>query len=196
MARIYYVAADGIRVTTGSNTTLLSPPLNLLFQGEIRHGVPPVAVYPNDNSRYPIAVAKARLYVAAPLQDGTSRLFVYDFIKQTWRMRYTDPITLYTTQKDRLLSGYGFAHSLYAIEEGAGGVVNGDGTVLTGVPFTLRTVFDNNQQPRNRKDTFTLKIICDTGGMQVDVYIAVDGGDTYISWKYQLLWTHYELFPA
>ena len=173
---LYYVAADGIRVTTGSNTTLMSPPLNLLFQGETRHGVPPVAVYPNDNSRYPIAVAKARLYAAAPLQDGTSRLFVYDFIKQTWRMRYTDPITLYATQKDRLLAGYGFAHSLYAIEEGAGGVVNGDGTVLTGVPFTLRTVFDNNQQPRNRKDTFTLKIICDTGGMQVDVYIAVDGG--------------------
>ena len=91
-------------------------------------------------------------------------------------MRYTDPITLYSTQKDRVLAGYGFANSLYALEEGSGGVVNGDGSVLTGVPFTLRTVFDNNQQPRNRKDTFTLKIICDTGGMQVDVYIATDGG--------------------
>lgn len=173
---IYYVASDGIRVTTGSNTQLLSPALNLLFQGQERHGVPPVAVYPNDNSRYPITVGKARLYAAAPLQDGTARLFVYDFVKKNWRLRYTDPITLYTTQKDRVLAGYGFANSLYALEEGSGGVVNGDGTVLAGFPLTFLTVFDNNGQPRNRKDTFTLKIVCDTGGMQVDVYIAKDGG--------------------
>lgn len=172
---IFYAASDGIRGTTGSNSQLLSAPLNLLFQGQERHGVPPVAIYPNDNARYPITVGKGRLYVGCPLQDGTARLFIYDFAKQNWRLRFTDPITLFTTQKDRVLAGYGFANSLFAFEEGIGGVVTVSGSVLTGVPFTLRTVFDNNQQPRNRKDTFTLKVICDTGGMQVDAYIGLDG---------------------
>lgn len=171
---IFYPAADGIRATNGSNSQLISQPLRLLWQGEDRHGVPGVAVLSNNNARYCMAVGKTKLYVGVPMTDGTRRLFVYDLVKQVWRLQYTDPIALGTTPTDRVLAGYNDpSEGLWELEVGTG-VQAIAGT--QGFPFTFQTVYDSNGQPRNRKDTFTLKIVSDCGGSQVDIYVAKDGG--------------------
>lgn len=176
---IFYVAADGIRVTNGSNSIPISPQLNLLFQGESRSGIPPVAIYPDNAVRYGIACGKSKLYAALPMQDGTRLLFIYNFISKTWRMQYTDPISIWVTQSDRVLGAYAVSSLsglpsgyIFEFEKGVG--VSGPG-ISQGQMIFLRTVFDANAQPRNRKDTFTLKLVLDTGGADVDVYIGKDG---------------------
>jgi len=169
---LFYVGADGVRSTSGSNSIHISAQLNLLFQGLNRHGVPPVAITTDDNAIYSIAVGHTRLYTALPMQDGTRRLFVYDLAKQTWRMQFTDPLCVYVTQTDRVLLGYSGGDGNYVRQLDIGNDIDG---TCQGLPFTFQTVYDCNGQPRNRKDTFTLKWIGDTGGKTATISIAKDG---------------------
>lgn len=175
---LFYTAADGIRTTAGSNTQLISPQLKLLFEGETRGGIAPVVI--TQYVRYSIAIGKTRLYVTLPLQDGSSILALYDLITQQWRMQYIDPVTVYVTQTDRVLLGFAtsvngmLSGQLFELDKG-NGVTDVNGNILVGTPITFLTVYDANGQPRNRKDTFTLKLICDTGGNDCQVQIAKDG---------------------
>lgn len=161
---IFYVASDGIRITRGAHSTLLSPQLKLLFQGMNRNGVPPISIVPNANIAYPITAGKTKLYASLPLQDGSRRLFVYDLLAQTFTLRQTAPLSLFTTPTDKVLAGY------------LGPVTNASDFIQYGLPLFFQTIFDANAQPRNRKDTFTLKLVCDTGGSLVTVSIAKDRG--------------------
>lgn len=184
---VSYMAADGIRSTAGSNTQLISPQLRLWFQGEKRAGIPPVAI--SAGVRYGIAIGKTRMYVTVPLQDGTRRLLIYDLVKKTWRIQFTDPISVFVTQSDRVLLGYAEGGQLVELDLGSG-VTDSSGNEIEGVPMTLITPFDSNGQPRNRKDTFTLKLRAETGGRDVDAYLARTGMDDVpadfdsINWHY------------
>lgn len=171
---IFYAAADGYRVTSGSNSTLLSPQLTMLFQGNDRYGVPAMAIYPGDTVPYSIAVGHSKLYCCANHRDLTRSLMVYDFIRKVWAHRYTDPLYVHVTQSDRILLGFGSdaGNTVQETEVGTDASIDG----FEGQGFFLETVFDDNNQPRNRKDTFTLKVIADTGGVPVSVYVAIDGG--------------------
>jgi hypothetical protein len=179
---IFYTASDGIRATSGSNSQLISPQLNLLFQGENRTGIPSVVVTPNNTAKYGIAVGKTRLYASLPNMNGDRYLFVYDLINKRWRLQFTDPLSLFVTPSDRVLLGYNisadssFPGALFELDNGIG-VTDNTGAQIEGLPMTFQTVFDHNGQPRNRKDTFTLKLVCDTGGRDVVVSIAKDNGN-------------------
>lgn len=171
---IFYVASDGIRATSGSNSQLISPQLNLLFQGETRSGLPGVVI--NNYARYAIAIGRGRLLVCLPLTDGSRWLFIYDLLTQTWRVQYTDPVSLFVTFSDRVLLGYedNGVGQLYELDKQLeGGFYDNTGILQDGYAVNFQTVFDDNQQPNNRKDTFTLKIVADTGGNNHSVYIAV-----------------------
>lgn len=178
--KIFYMGADGVRVTAGSNSELISPQLRSLFQGQNCHGIAPVVI--SQYARYAMAIGKTRLYITLPLTDGTRWLLIFDLISKTWRIQYTDPVSLNVTQSDRVLVGYNTPGSnfsmgqLFEIDEGAG-FNTSDGTLLDGQKMYFLTVYDHNGQPRNRKDTFTLKIVANTGGGDVDVYVGIDGGD-------------------
>ena len=178
---IYYVAADGLRVTQGSTSIPFSQQLRLLFQGEPRAGVPPVTIVAGNEAIYSITAGKTKLYISVPTSDGARRLIVFDTVTNLFTLRYTDPITIYATPTDRVLLGYGQEStnpntpfgSVYLLDSGAG-ITDQQGHLLAGFPFTLQTVYDSNGQPRNRKDTFTLKLIMDTGGSPVNVFIDLD----------------------
>lgn len=178
---IFYCASDGIRGTGGSNSVLLSPQLSLLFQGEARQGIAPIVISPF--ARYALTFGKNKLFCGLPTTDGKQPLFIFDWLLKTWGVRWTDPITLFTTlQTDRVLLGYNtgsdsssLSGNVVELDVGAG-VINSDGSFLHGFPLYFQTVFDANGQPRNRKDTFTLKLIVDTGGDPVSVYIGKDRG--------------------
>lgn len=176
--QIFYMAADGPRFTIGSNSQPVAPAqLRLLVQGQTRADVPPIAISPA--AIYPMAVGKTRFYISMPHVDGTIRLYAYDLINKYWRFQFTDPVSIFQTPTDRVLVGYNKIPtieqaSVAVLDTGPGGFTDQNGTLLGGFPLEIRTVYDSNGQPRNRKDTFTLKLIVDTGGVGCSVYIAKD----------------------
>ena len=183
---IAYLAADGIRVTGGTNTQLISPEVRLLFQGMSRAGFAPVLITPSATA-YRIAAGKTKLLVSLPFQDGTVQLLIYDFISKKWRLQITDPVSIFVTQTDRILLGYynsvnnTLTGQLFEMDvaisgQGGSGFLGTDGNTIIGFQVVFQTIYDANEQPRNRKDTFTLKVVCDTGGRDCSVYIGKDGG--------------------
>jgi hypothetical protein len=187
---IFYIAADGVRNTTGSNSNYFSPQLRLLFQGENRADVPPFVI--SAFADYPMTIGKTRFLCSIPSTDGSQRLFVYDLVNQYWRFEYTNPITLFCTQTDRVLLGYNDFNgdgggSIYEMDKGLGFTDN-NGNLISGLGLEIRTIFDHNQQPRNRKDTFTLKLIVDTGNLPCSVYIAHDVNNTSMPWLNEYAW--------
>lgn len=180
---IFYIAADGWHVTTGSNSALISPQLNKLFQGEDRYKLPAIKIYPGDVARYDIAIGRNKLYCISQHTDGTRRLIIYDILRKTWRLQYIDPVSICVTETDRVLLGFGggSGNLLFEMEFGDDATVDSD-EPNKGQGFILETVLDHNNQPRNRKDTFTLKLNMDTGGQDVSVYIAKDKADDDQDW--------------
>jgi hypothetical protein len=179
---LYYIAADGLRVTAGSNSINVSPQLRPLFQNVILtgavhttavHGVPTVAIYDGSEVNYSIAAVRGRIYFSVPCQDGTRRLYAFDTVTKTYYPLFTDPFKIYSTQGGELFASYGDGTSWF-LDSIPGYGLDGPGGGQ-GLQFKLRTVFDTNQQPRNRKDTFTLKLVLDTGGRDVSVDIQKDG---------------------
>lgn len=174
---IFYPAADGIRATNGGQSTIISPQLQLLWRGNSRFGVPGIFIGSQNSVSYGMCIAHNNLYVSVPMTDGTRRVIIYDSVRQIFRMLFTDPISMCSTPSDKILVGYGEpGEGIWLLEAPeTAGEVSLSGT--TGFPFTFQTVFDANGQPRNRKDTFTLKIISDCGGSQCDIYISKDSDD-------------------
>lgn len=166
---LFYAAKDGWRITNGSNSTLLSQEMDQLWAGKDCHGVPGISILPGISTAYPIAIGRDRLYAVAPLTDGSRRLFILNLATKQWELRYIDPIALGVSTSGHILAGFGggSGNSLYYVGESDSDI---------GVPITLKTVFDHNGQPRNRKDTFTLKLVMDTGGSDVSVLLGKDGG--------------------
>ena len=180
---IFYIAADGWHVTTGSNSALISPQLNKLFQGEERYKLPAIKIYPGDVARYDLGIGRNKLYCISQHTDGTRRLIIYDLLRKTWRLQYIDPISICVTETDRVLLGFGggSGNLLFEMEFGDDATVDSD-EPDKGQGFILETVLDHNGQPRNRKDTFTLKLNMDTGGQDVSIYLAKDKADDDQDW--------------
>jgi hypothetical protein len=176
---LYYIAADGLRVTTGSNSVNVSPQLRPLFQNSILagtihttavHGVPTIAIYDGSEVSYSIAAARGRVYFSVPCQDMTRLLYCFDTVTKTYSLLFTDPLKIYSTQGGEIFASYGDGTSWFLDSIPGYGLDGGQG-----LQFKLRTVFDANSQPRNRKDTFTLKLVLDTGGRDISVDLQKDG---------------------
>lgn len=182
---VIYIAADGWRATTGSNSILISNPLDKLFQKEERYGVPAIKIYPGDLARYDLAVGRNKLYCISQHDDGTRRLMIYDFQRKTWRLQYIDPVAICVTEEDRIFLGFGggSGNNIFELEYGDDATVYSD-EPEKGQGFNLETVLDHSGQPRNRKDTFTLKLNMDTGDKYVSVYIARNDSQEDSDWVF------------
>jgi hypothetical protein len=174
---IFYCAGDGWRATAGTNSESIAHELRHLFNGEVRHNFQAVALLGSNNAVYACSVAHNKLYTCVPLTDGTRWTMVYDIVKKYWHIRKTDPFVFYTKQDGTLLAGYGGGSGNYIRQFDVGTTIDDSG----GQEIYLRTVFDHNGQPRNRKDSFTFKINLDTGGVDVTVAIATNGSGVYTS---------------
>lgn len=162
---MFYVGADGVRTSSGSNSTILNPHLKQLFQGITCHGIPPIQIFSGGVQRYYLTIGHGKLYLALPHTDGLRRLFIYDIFRQTWTMRSTFLTGLWTTAQENVIAAQGPACIL--LDSGSTYVNTVD------QPINLLTVYDHNGTPRNRKDTETLKLVIDTGGENLDVYLGV-----------------------
>lgn len=162
---LFYVAADGVRTSSGSNSSLLSPHLSQLFQGITCHGIPPIEIFANGVQRYYITVGHGKLYVSLPHTDGLRRLHIYDLMRKVWTMRTTYATGLYTTGTDKVVLAIG--PTAYITDDG------NSYDNASAQPMNLLTVYDHSGTPRNRKDTETLKLVIDTGGANLDLYLGV-----------------------
>lgn len=169
---IYYMAADGWRSIAGSETQLLNGNLDKLFRGEVRHGMSPVQVFPIQ-VRYACAVYKNELWTFNPLQDGSRTGFIYDFLRQYWRLHKLEAISLFVEEDGILLGGFGGGSGNFIRILDTGDNLDG----VTGQDVVLQTVFDDDLLPRNRKDIFTLKLTADTGNKPVQILYAKDKGN-------------------
>lgn len=168
---IFYYAADGWRVTNGSNSVLISQGINSLWGDEMRHEYIPVSVKSHNIARAAVAVAKNKLWTCVPLQDGTRSMMVYDLERKTWHSRLLDPFMLYTEADGTLLGGFGGGAGNFVRKLDTGPDLSG----INGQEIRLWTVFDDFGLPRNRKDVFTFKITFDSGGKNIQIEIAKSG---------------------
>jgi hypothetical protein len=131
-----------------------------------------------DTADYPILVAKNKLWVSIPNLDGTRRLYVYDIRKKYWYPYYTDPVALFKETDGTILAGYGGGSGNYlrVIDTPRNHTLDG----VIGQAVYFETIADDNEQPRNRKDSFTFKIKADAGGGSLTLAIALNGSGTYI----------------
>jgi hypothetical protein len=157
---LYYVAVDGLRVTAGSNSINVSPQLRQFFMNTVYvnafrvnqiHGMPTAAIYSGVGVNYSVAAAHSKIYFVMPCQDGTRRLIYFDTVTKSYGLLFSDPLIIYGSVGGELLasfgdSGNGNSPSVWLMDALPG--LGLDGT--TGLNFKLRTVFDDNQQPRNR----------------------------------------------
>lgn len=174
---LYYVSGDGIKVLAGNQITDISGALERLIAGETRYGIAGMLISSFDVADYPILVAKGKVWVSLPNLDGTRRLYVYDISKKYWYPYYTDPIALFKEGDGTILAGYGggSGNFLRVIDTSRNHTLDG----VTGQAVYFETIADNNQQPDNRKDSFTFKLKADTGGDSVTIAIAINGSDLY-----------------
>jgi len=177
---IFYMAADGWRSTNGSYSTLISAGLNNFFTDATVVNYSGISILPDGRGDYTMTIGKGRLFTTAPLKNGERMTFVYDLKKGYWYTYITDPIVLYTEEDGTVLAGYGWGSGTYIREIYTGTLLD----ETTGQRIYFQTVADDNQQPRNRKESFTFKITMDTGNNPVDIYVIKDG-TTYPLGKYQ-----------
>ncbi len=169
---VFYVAKDGIRGMSGGTTRVLNGPLDALFNGRTCHGIAPVSIVPRGSIVYSMATGKGCLWVSVYNTDTTRRLYVYDLKRQYWYPYFTDPIALHYEEDGIMLAGYGGGSGNFLRVIDSGTTIDGSG----GQDIYFQTVFDDDELPRSRKDTYTLKITADCGGDSLTPYIAKDGG--------------------
>jgi hypothetical protein len=166
---LFYTAADGIRVLAGSQCTLLTDGIDLLFRNEIRHGISPVSIKTNLTESYYIGVSKHRLFFSHPRIDGDRALYIYDFVDKNWKYEYhggTDFFFALTVEDDDTVIYSTPSYGDKFLRQLDVGTLYDE---VNGITFKLLTIYDHNKQPRNRKDTFTLKLIADSGNNNIDI---------------------------
>jgi hypothetical protein len=175
---VYYMAKDGFRdiAPGGASELLTMGTLDLLFQGESRHGIPPVQLIPKGVEHYPIAITQSHLFISVPHTDGTRRVLDYNTSTKVWNLRTDNPLSFFVEDDGMILAGYGGGDN-YVRQFNYGKKKDG----ITGQEVKFLTAFDDNQQPRNRKDVFTLKITGNTGNVAIGIWIGTDeDGFTYL----------------
>lgn len=168
---LFYLAADGIRRLSGSNCDLLSNSVDLLFRGETRHGIASNRLIADQSEFYYLAIAKQRLFFSTKQTDNKRGLYVYDFKTQVWRYEEhgdTDSIqALFVEEDDTIIYSTADFGDRFLRQLAVGTLFD----ETTDINFRLRTVYDCNGQPRNRKDSFTFKIIADSGNDTITIII-------------------------
>lgn len=173
---IIYMADDGWRITTGGPSSIISPQLDLLYKKRDRYGISQVQLESDALIVYPVAVYKGEVITSNPLLDGSRPIFAYDLKFQYWRLYECNPICLFVESDGTLIGGFGNPNDYYVKTLDFGETIDTQGVTSVGQRIYFQTVYDANQQPRNRKEAYTLKLLIDTGGKPVNVYIAGDEG--------------------
>ena len=167
---VFYMSNDGLRMVGGAEDTVITQAIDQLFHNVTRYTLPPVRLTPRGFESYPVCIARDKLWVSVPILDGTRRLFVYSLKDKYWRSQTFEALSLFFEEDGRLLAG---KDAVWEIDDSFKPETHAPRDVY------FETVFDDDNLPRNRKDTFTFKIQADTGNKPVEIWVARNGRDNW-----------------
>jgi len=160
---IVYLASDGWRLFTGTNSVPLTGDMSLLYKGYTRHGVSPVNIS-DRTARFRAVLNKGQLIAVTPegSDTTTNTIHRYDFVKQKW---YRHPYSFLST------TDFKAVHN-----EPDGTLIAGDDNRIiwqldTGtqddsndIAVVLWTKVEDNGVPDSAKDAHDFRTELDTGG--------------------------------
>jgi len=171
---IVYLAADGWRVFTGSDSISLRGDTDLLWRGYTRHGVSPINVS-SATARFVAAISKGMLSAITPEGSSTtysSVLHRYNINQKRWYRHTYTPLwrSIYREPDGTLVAGdnNGFIWTLD----------NGTSDAGTAIPVIVWTGVDDNDQPYTTKQPIMHRVRMDTGGLTASVSIHLNGSST------------------
>jgi hypothetical protein len=166
---LFYRAADGIRVLAGTSCTLLTTEIDLLFRGYNRHGIAPTK---NLALQWEyLGVSNNQLYFSCQQTDNKRALYVFDLATKIWRYEEhgnTDSIqALFVEEDGGIIYSTASFGDKFVRKLDVGTLFN----ETQNINFKLLTPYDHNGQPRTRKDSYTLKIIADSGNVPITIIL-------------------------
>jgi len=166
---VYYIAQDGLRSIVGATTGSFNGNLDLFWRGETRYGHLPCSII-TFSSAYYLEINKNRIFFSTTLSDTSRRIFVYDIARQYWYPYYINANCLFTEEDGTLVGGFSDEDDWYVRILDIGDDLDGE----VGQSINLLTPAQDGNLPRNRKDSYTLKLKINTGGDNVTVKIYKD----------------------
>lgn len=172
---IMYMSITGIRTLNNAASTLDNGPLDLLFRGEARHGLPAISLLPNDESIIACTTQGNRVYWSLPHTNGIQGLYVLTL--------GAEPYWRFWIQQETNVSAVVEYFAPYAMyREDTGDIIHGghDGllnyvrtleTTTGSIAFRVKTQFNYNSNPNTRKDAQTLVLLIDTGATNVSLTV-------------------------
>lgn len=159
---IFYLANDGWRSINinGENPLNIAPHLDKLYRGIVSNGytAPNLKILPG-SQRFPVVVARNKLWCFV---YGTNRCEVYDFLRQYWRnINYNlgDATAACSTQDGQILAFYGTDKKTREIDISTSKLIDGSSSQTV----TMQFMRQDNNTPKQRKDSYTIKARLYTG---------------------------------
>lgn len=166
---VYYVARDGVRVTNGGDSILLSQALWPLFHKETKYGLLPIDWAVPTAIR--LAIVDADLWFLYQDTGGTRRCFLMSLLTRTWRP-YTFLRQLATVYQDETRSEQGTQGALQCLF----GATNGNAYTHSGftddgtlIGWSLRTGAWNFGREREDKLLGEVVVEADLQGTQLSL---------------------------
>lgn len=148
---VFYVAKDGVRVTSGGDSTLLSEALWSLFHKETRNGFLPIDFSVPAAIR--LAVYDTDLYFLYQDTGGTRRCVVYSLLYRTWRnYTFARPLAvLYSDETQSEQDTQGQLRLLMGSTTGSAYTLSGFTDDGVAIGYQLRTGAWHWNHPREEK---------------------------------------------
>lgn len=170
----------------GSTVPLCPPTLDRLYKGISINGYGgvPIYIYPATDSggtqlRYSCAIARNKLWARVPQIVGgnpatafTYRMEVFDFVRKYWRPMQLTPLLLHAREDGAVVGFFNAAgtRNLRFIDSPFVATFAGSNQTID-----VLTLFQDNGELRNRKDSLTLKLRIDTGGSNLALKCYTNG---------------------
>jgi len=168
---IIYRSADGLMSLVGASfSPIPDTGMSLLWQNKDRNGIQSFNV---SAGRFRLAVDNHNLYMLAPEGDDVdpTACWKWDAVAQEWlRYTYNEPLlALHREATGRLLAGTADGDVLE--------IENGQSDNGNPISIYVVTPFDDDSNPRSRKDAADIQIQCDTGGAYGTLNLLKDGSN-------------------
>lgn len=177
--QVIYLAEDGWRSIAGSTTYSMVIGIDRLYHGFTCHEISPVSLGSNNYRVSSVCVSKNRLICSVDETAGGRALHIFDLERHTWTYwRGTINVIpgYLLSEEDGVVIFNSFGDSY--VYEWDYGYAFGDGNNLD---FRMRTTYNHNKQPTNRKDPLTLQVKADSGGADVTITIRGKYNDDTVS---------------
>ncbi len=165
---VYYLGSDGWRSISmgGGNQLLVAPNTDRLYnnyavltRAGTAFGPVPLRAFPVGTGRFPVCVSNNKLYCFIP---SVNRIEVFDFVRKYWRtvnFGLGGVTAVFATQDGWVMAFFNSDRKVRLLETSGHLTDN-----VTKPTITIVTPVVDNGTPKQRKDSYTLKLRGYTGG--------------------------------